>query len=250
MMSGQLAMPCTTRLDTILERQQSSPPMRTVAIRVGHDLLKADLAVPAQARGLIIFAHGSGSSRLSPRNRAVAEALNKARFATLLADLLTCQEEAADAYTRQYRFDIELLAGRLTAITDWVAHEPETRRLPVGYFGASTGAAAALVAASRRQGIVQAIVSRGGRPDLAGAALRAVTAPTLLIVGGRDPDVLQLNEGARAVLPSTAALDIVPGAAHLFEEPGALDTVTRLARAWFERHLRAPALASPLPPGG
>jgi putative phosphoribosyl transferase len=223
--------------------------MRAVAIRAGQDLLSADLAIPAEARGLIIFAHGSGSSRLSPRNRAVAAALNEAPFATLLADLLTREEEAADTYTRQYRFNIELLAERLTAITDWAAREPATGRLPVGYFGASTGAAAALVAASRRRDIVQAVVSRGGRPDLAGAALRAVTAPTLLIVGSRDPDVLQLNEAARALLPPTAALEIVRGATHLFEEPGALDAVTRLARAWFEQHLGMSPLAAQPPAG-
>jgi putative phosphoribosyl transferase len=223
--------------------------MRAVAIRAGQDLLSADLAIPAEARGLIIFAHGSGSSRLSPRNRAVAAALNEAPFATLLADLLTREEEAADTYTRQYRFNIELLAERLTAITDWAAREPATGGLPVGYFGASTGAAAALVAASRRRDIVQAVVSRGGRPDLAGAALRAVTAPTLLIVGSRDPDVLQLNEAARALLPPTAALEIVRGATHLFEEPGALDAVTRLARAWFEQHLGMSPLAAQPPAG-
>jgi dienelactone hydrolase len=191
-----------------------------------------------EMQGLVLFAHGSGSSRYSPRNRYVAEALQQARLATLLVDLLTPDEEGQDVYTAQYRFDIPLLAGRLMAVTDWLATGARTRHMPVGYFGASTGAAAALNAAAQRPGIVQAVVSRGGRPDLAESALQRVEAPTLLIVGEKDEEVIGLNQQALLKLPSLAKkLEIIPGATHLFAEPGALDQVAHLACSWFERFL-------------
>jgi len=204
--------------------------------------LEGNLARPDDARGVVLFAHGSGSSRLSPRNRHVARVLNAAPLATLLVDLLTPEEEAIDARTAHLRFDISLLAQRLVAATDWLADHPDTRGLRVGYFGASTGAAAALVAAAVRAAAVGAVVSRGGRPDLAGRALALVRAPTLLIVGGRDAQVLELNREAFAQLTCEKRLEIVPGATHLFEEPGALDRVAFLARDWFERYL-TPAAA-------
>jgi putative phosphoribosyl transferase len=187
----------------------------------------------------VLFAHGSGSSRHSPRNRYVARLLNEARLVTLLIDLLTVKEELIDMRTAQLRFDIELLAERLIDATDWLAQFPDTRQLRIGHFGASTGAAAALVAAAVRPDVVGAIVSRGGRPDLAGAALPHVRAPTLLIVGGNDGQVIELNRTALAQMRSEKQLVIVPGATHLFEEPGALDEVARLARDWFHRHLNA-----------
>jgi dienelactone hydrolase len=187
----------------------------------------------------VLFAHGSGSSRHSPRNRYVARALNEAKLATLLIDLLTLHEEVIDARTAQLRFDIDLLAERLVDATDWLIQFPDTKHLAIGYFGASTGAAAALAAAAVRQDAVAAIVSRGGRPDLAGPALPQVRAPTLLIVGGNDGQVIELNRQALAQLRCEKQLMIVPGATHLFEEPGALDEVARLARDWFERHLIA-----------
>lgn len=187
---------------------------------------------PARAQGLVLFAHGSGSSRFSPRNNYVATALQKAGLATLLFDLLT----EAEAENRANVFDIDLLAERLTAATSWALCAPQTRALSIGYFGASTGAAAALVAAAQLRNVVRAVVSRGGRPDLAGAALSLITAPTLLIVGGDDPEVIALNRGARRVLRCKSALEIVPGATHLFEEPGALEAVVKLARGWFLDH--------------
>jgi putative phosphoribosyl transferase len=185
----------------------------------------------------VLFAHGSGSSRHSPRNRYVAWLLNQANLATLLVDLLTSDEETIDLRTGQLRFDIELLAERLISVTDWLMQQRETRRLRIGYFGASTGAGAALVAAAERPDMVGAVVSRGGRPDLAGAALARVRAPTLLIVGGNDFQVIELNRAAFALLRGEKQLVIVPGATHLFEEPGALDEVARLARDWFKRYL-------------
>jgi putative phosphoribosyl transferase len=214
-----------------MEREQH------VRIPAGDVSISGDLVVPAQARGIVLFAHGSGSSRLSPRNRRVAASLREGALATLLMDLLTRDEEAVDARTAHLRFDIGFLADRLVAATDWLATRPETRPLAVGYFGASTGAGAALVAATRRPEVVRAIVSRGGRPDLAGDALPRVAAPTLLIVGGRDGPVIEMNREALARLTVEARLEIVPGATHLFEEPGTLDEVARLARAWFERWL-------------
>ena len=198
--------------------------------------IEGDLVVPADARGVVCFAHGSGSSRHSSRNKRVAAALQQSGLGTLLFDLLTQAEEREDERTRALRFDIALLAQRLVAVTDALADEPSARGLPVGYFGASTGAAAALVAAAERPA-VRAIVSRGGRPDLAGDALPRVTAPTLLIVGELDREVLLLNRDAQARLGGPAELVVVPGATHLFEEPGALDDVARLATRHFTRYL-------------
>ncbi len=199
--------------------------------------LQGDLVVPAGAGGIVVFAHGSGSSRLSPRNRYVADVLRQAGMATLLMDLLTADEETVDARTGHLRFDIPLLARRLVAATDWLRTQPETRPLRIGYFGASTGAAAALMAAAERPDVVAAIVSRGGRPDLAGPALGSVRAPTLLIVGGHDYPVIVMNREALARMQVEARLEIVPGATHLFEEPGTLEEVARLARDWFARYL-------------
>ena len=210
---------------------------RLVRIEAGSVLLEGNLSLPEGARGIVLFAHGSGSSRLSPRNRHVAKLLNQARLATLLVDLLSPEEEAVDLRTAQLRFNIGLLAERLVGITDWLVKEPDAQPLRIGYFGASTGAAAALVAAAERPKMVRAVVSRGGRPDLAGPALAHVEAPTLLIVGGNDLLVIELNRTALAQLRSEKRLVIVPGATHLFEEPGALDEVARLARDWFERYL-------------
>jgi putative phosphoribosyl transferase len=210
---------------------------RLVRIAAGRVLLEGNLSLPKGARGIVLFAHGSGSSRFSPRNRYVARLLNQGKLATLLVDLLSPEEEAVDQRTAQLRFNIGLLAERLVAVTDWFVEQPNTRPLPIGYFGASTGAAAALVAAAERPKIVRAVVSRGGRPDLAGPALAHVEAPTLLMIGGSDPLVIELNRAALAQLRCEKRLVIVPGATHLFEEPGALDEVARLTRQWFERHL-------------
>jgi dienelactone hydrolase len=201
--------------------------------------LTADVSVPDSAAGVVLFAHGSGSSRLSPRNRKVADALNRGGIGTVLVDLLTEEEEDLDLKTAELRFDIPMLGGRLVEITRWIGGQPDLQKLRLGYFGASTGAAAALVAAAKNPKVVRAVVSRGGRPDLAGRALERVEAPTLFIVGGNDPVVLDLNYGAMARLahPTEHRLDIVPGASHLFEEPGALDKVAALAQDWFVRHL-------------
>jgi len=209
---------------------------REVTVSAAGAELAGDLVIPDGARGIVVFAHGSGSGRRSPRNRSVAAVLHEARLATLLFDLLTPQEEEVDLRTRHLRFDIGLLAPRLVGATDWLASEPQTSALPFGYFGASTGAAAALVAAAERPE-ARAVVSRGGRPDLAGDALDRVRAPTLLIVGGRDEVVVQLNREAMARMSAPVELAIVPGATHLFEEPGALQEVSRLARDWFQRYL-------------
>jgi pimeloyl-ACP methyl ester carboxylesterase len=202
-------------------------------------MLEGNLSLPRDARGIVLFAHGSGSSRHSPRNLYVAQLLNEEKLATLLVDLLTPDEEAVDLRTTQIRFNIDLLAERLVGVTDWLTEHRDTRRLQVGYFGASTGAAAALVAAAARPKIVGAVVSRGGRPDLAGPALGHVRAPTLLIVGGNDLQVIDLNRWAFAQLRCEKQLVIVPGATHFFEEPGTLDEVARLAREWFVRYLIA-----------
>ena len=209
----------------------------TVRIPDRSALLEGDLHIPDRAIGLVIFAHGSGSSRFSPRNRQVAEALGRAGCATLLLDLLTREEEAIDLRTREYRFDIQRLARRVVAAADWASHHPDVREMNVGYFGASTGAAAALIAAAERPDVSAAVVSRGGRPDLAGDALGSVQAPTLLIVGGDDQPVIELNEQAKRRMHAVARLEIVAGATHLFEEHGALEQVERLAADWFQQYL-------------
>ena len=213
---------------------------RTVRIAADSITLEGTLAVPTMARGIVLFAHGSGSSRHSPRNRFVAHQLREAGLATLLIDLLTAEEEAVDDQTRQLRFDIGLLATRLVGTIDWLAEQRDSRSLDVGLFGASTGGGAALVAASERPDRVRAVVSRGGRPDLAGDALPRVRAPTRLIVGGLDHPVIDLNERAMARMRGSVELEIVPGATHLFEEPGTLEEVARLARDWFIQHLGSP----------
>jgi putative phosphoribosyl transferase len=204
-----------------------------IRLRAGNVVLEGDLELPAGAAGVVLFAHGSGSSRHSTRNRAVAAALRRAGLGTLLFDLLSASEEAIDARTMRLRFDIALLAERLVCAVDWMGNRAEARGLPMGLFGASTGAAAALVTAAQRSAQVGAVVSRGGRPDLAGAALPGVAAPTLLIVGENDPEVLDLNRQAQRALRCESKLEIVPGASHLFEEPGALDKVAQLAGDWF-----------------
>ena len=221
-----------------------APHAQDVAIDQAGTTVVGALALPPHARGVVVFAHGSGSGRFSPRNQAVARTLFDAGLGTLLMDLLTPEEEARDRVTAHLRFDIGLLARRVIAAIDWLAADavigdlPEALRdLPVGCFGASTGAAAALVAAAERPDRVHAVVSRGGRPDLAGDALPRVRAPTLLIVGGRDTQVIELNRQAQAQLGGESRLEIVPGAGHLFEEPGALEQVAALSRDWFLRHL-------------
>lgn len=222
-------------MDTSLRPQR---PERLSHIATDGVRLEGILSLPEDAPGIVMFAHGSGSSRHSPRNRLVAQRLQEAGLGTLLMDLLTPEEEVLDQQTGQYRFDIPLLAHRLVSAAEWLAQVPETSTLGMGYFGASTGAGAALMAAARRPEGVQAIVSRGGRPDLAGPELTQVDAPTLLIVGGNDVPVIAMNREALALLPGEKRLEIVPGATHLFEEPGALEEVARLARQWFQRYLR------------
>ncbi len=223
-----------------MERGHSTGQERSVRLDLGSVRLEGTLGVPAEATAIVLFAHGSGSSRHSPRNRYVARVLRESGLATLLFDLLSQEEEALDLRTGQLRFDIELLAERLVGATDWLAGRSDTRSLRVGYFGASTGAAAALVAAARRSEVVGAVVSRGGRPDLAGDALSLVRAPTLLIVGGADTPVIPLNQQAMArMTQAEVRLEIIPEATHLFEEPGALEAVARLARDWLARHLAA-----------
>jgi dienelactone hydrolase len=223
---------------------KSHPEAIPVKIQVGSLRLDGDLHVPTGARGIVLFAHGSGSSRFSPRNRQVAAALQEAGLATLLMDLLTREEERVDEVTRHLRFDIDLLAERLVTATDWVRANAGTRGLRIGYFGASTGAAAALIAAAERPDAVAAVVSRGGRPDLARARLAGVRAPTLLIVGGLDAPVIDMNREALALLRVEKRLEIVPGATHLFEEPGTLEQVARLARDWFATHVAGVAGAA------
>jgi dienelactone hydrolase len=215
---------------------------QTVRVSAGPVTLEGNLGMPPGAHGVVLFAHGSGSGRHSPRNRLVAGRLREAGLTTLLVDLLTEEEEAVDQYTGHLRFDIGLLADRLVGATDWLAGEPRTAGLSVGYFGASTGGGAALVAAARLPDVVGAVVSRGGRPDLAGDDRPAVRAPTLLLVGGDDEPVIDLNEQALARLGSPVKeLGIIPGASHLFEEPGKLEEVARRAADWFTRHLHRPA---------
>jgi putative phosphoribosyl transferase len=206
---------------------------RQVRVAAGPVSLEGALTLPPGARGVVAFAHGSGSSRHSSRNRYVAGELQAAGLATLLFDLLTTQEEAVDARTAHLRFDIALLAERLSGATGWLAEQEATRDLAVGLFGASTGGGAALVAAARLPGRIRAVVSRGGRPDLAGEALPEVRAPTLLVVGGDDRPVIELNRQAMARMTAEVKLEIVPGASHLFEEPGTLEVVAALARDWF-----------------
>jgi putative phosphoribosyl transferase len=208
----------------------------TVTVPAGAVELHGDLTVPDEARGLVVFAHGSGSSRHSPRNRFVAEALQRAGQATLLMDLLTEAEEAEDLRTRRLRFDVEMLGERVVAALDWAGGQEAIAGLAVGAFGASTGAAAALIAAAQRPERVAAVVSRGGRPDLAGGALELVRAPTLLVVGDRDTTVVELNRQAMARMRAQTRLELVAGASHLFEEPGALERVAELAADWFTRH--------------
>ena len=208
-----------------------------VRIPVDGKTIDGNLAVPRGARSVVVFAHGSGSSRFSPRNTRVARAINEAGLATFLIDLLTGDEEVVDVVTAQFRFDIELLARRLMNTTEWLTKNVVTKDLTVGYFGASTGAAAALIAAAKRPDDVKAVVSRGGRPDLALKYLAKVKAPTLLIVGGSDPEVLELNKEALEKLNVEKKLEVVPGATHLFEEPGTLEEVARLAVDWFLKNL-------------
>lgn len=215
-------------------------PPRSAPCRIelpSGEAIDGDLTVPEVASGLVVFAHGSGSSRLSPRNQAVASYLNGRGLATLLMDLLTAEEDERDRLTREHRFDIGLLGRRVVHTIDWLAQRPDAASLPLGTFGASTGAAAALIAAAERPERVRAVVSRGGRPDLAGDALPRTTAPTLLLVGGRDTEVLQLNREAASHLGGPWQVVVVPGATHLFEEPGALDEVQDRAASWFLQQL-------------
>jgi dienelactone hydrolase len=213
-------------------------PAKSIRIPVEDIILHGDLRMASDAVGLVIFVHGSGSSRFSPRNRYVAEELNKQGLATLLMDLLTEEEQKVDAETMQYRFDIPLLARRSTQAAAWARQQPEMSRLPIGLFGASTGAAAALIsAAAMKKEEIAGVVSRGGRPDLAEDALEKVVAPTLLIVGGDDETVLELNKKAMARMHCVTKLHVVPGATHLFEEPGTLEEVATVAGNWFVKHL-------------
>lgn len=212
---------------------------RSISIEADAVVLRGFVEIPDGARGAVLFAHGSGSSRFSPRNNYVAQALREARVGTLLFDLLTAEEEQLDEETRESRFDIRLLTRRLVGATHWAQAQSKLGHLALGYFGASTGAAAALCAAACTPAI-RAVVTRGGRPDLAGSALAEVRAPTLLIVGGDDRQVIALNRRALAQLTCEACLEMVPGATHLFEEPGALEQVASLASKWFERHLASP----------
>ena len=220
-----------------MNTHETSVAHAAVSIPVGGLVLKGDLHIPSAPQGVVLFAHGSGSSRLSPRNRYVAEALNEYSLGTLLADLLTVDEEREDALTGHLRFNIGLLTDRLVAITDWLTSPVQGRGYGIGLFGASTGAAAALMTAAQRPDIVKAVVSRGGRPDLAGSTASLVRAPTLLIVGGRDTEVLEMNREAMARMKCRTELTIVPGATHLFEEPGALAEVANLAADWFTTYL-------------
>lgn len=213
-------------------------PELAVRIPIEGAALQGDLVIPERAIGLVLFAHGSGSSRHSPRNRYVAGVLQEAGIGTLLMDLLTEKEEIAERLTRHLRFNIDLLAERLGTATDWVGQQSDLPKLGVGYFGASTGAAAAIVAAAERPDLIRAVVSRGGRPDLAEFAIARVKAPTLLLVGGLDYQVIDLNQQAYDRMTCEKSLEIIPGATHLFEEPGTLEQVAKLAAAWFSEHLK------------
>lgn len=218
--------------------EDSVPLRRSLSVGLEDAVLQGELALPGGAEGLVLFAHGSGSSRFSPRNRQVARFFNDLGLATLLLDLLTADEQAVDELTREYRFDIPRLARRLTAVVDWVGQDEPLQELSIGLFGASTGAAAALICAAQRPHAVAAVVSRGGRSDLAGVVLGKVRAPTLLIVGGEDREVLALNRQSAAELGGIQRLEVVDGATHLFEEPGKLLAVAELAGEWFLRYLR------------
>ena len=216
--------------------KSASPEKNEVTIPSGGAAVKGNLEVPEGAKGIVVFAHGSGSSRFSSRNIYVAGLMNKKGIATLLIDLLTAEEESVDEYTGQYRFDVEMLAERLVDSTQWLKKNPPTKNLAIGYFGASTGAAAALIAAAKLPDEIKAVVSRGGRPDLAGKHLSKVKAPTLLIVGGDDTEVIELNKQALKLILVEKKLEVVPGATHLFEEPGKLLEAAKLAIDWFEKH--------------
>lgn len=217
--------------------QETNKPYQPITIQAGAVTLEGNLQVPEGAKGIVLFAHGSGSSRFSPRNNHVAEFFNQAGLATLLFDLLTADEDAIDIHTTEFRFNIPMLAERLVATTDWLKQQPKISELNIGYFGSSTGAAAALIAAAERPEVTQAVVSRGGRPDLAGDALPKVKAPTLLIIGALDGVVIELNREAEEQMTAPTETKIIPGATHLFEEPGTLDQVTRAACDWFKQHL-------------
>ena len=220
--------------------EEAMAPSAAVRIRAGRVHLDGDLTIPSSATGLVVFAHGSGSSRFSRRNRSVAQVLQEGGYATLLLDLLTPEEEAIDQQTREYRFDVDRLGHRVVAAIDWAASHPQLARLPVGCFGASTGAAGALIAAAERPLLTHAVISRGGRPDLAGDALPKVQAPTLLIVGGADEPVIELNRAAMRRMRAPVELEIVPGATHLFEEADALKFVSHLALRWCAKYLNGP----------
>lgn len=220
----------TTKLESTIVREE-------VQIQTPKTVIKGDLSMPPEPSGIVIFAHGSGSSRLSPRNKYVAQILQDAGIATLLMDLLSEQEDQLDIYLKKLRFDIPLLAGRVDTATEWIQNNDKTSKLPIGYFGASTGAAAALVASIQRPETIGAIVSRGGRPDLADKILSEVKPPTLLIVGSKDTDILKKNQAAFNKLNSEKKLIIVPGASHLFEEPGKMEEVAEHAKTWFQEHL-------------
>jgi putative phosphoribosyl transferase len=218
-----------------MTQQTETTPGTHVRVPIGARRLSGDLVVPESARGLVLFAHGSGSSRHSPRNQYVARTLEGYGLGTLLIDLLTPEEESVDDFTAQYRFDIPMLADRLVTIVDWLRRRDDTAALPIGVFGASTGGGAALIAAAKRPDVMAAVVSRGGRPDLAGAWLAKVATPTLLIVGGLDDPVIEMNRDAMKQMRGEVRLEIVPGATHLFEEPGTLERVADLAGGWFAR---------------
>ena len=220
-----------------MKNNDSQPITKEILIHINGKNIYGNLKIPKKAEGLVIFAHGSGSGRFSTRNNYVAGILNKNNLGTLLFDLLTAEEEKIDNYTAEYRFNIELLANRLIDVTDWLVKEPALKGLKLSYFGASTGAAAALIAAAKRPSIIYAVVSRGGRPDLAMESLPKVKAPTLLIVGGNDFEVIELNRTAYENIPAKKKLEIVPGATHLFEEPGTLEEVARLSVDWFLKYI-------------
>ena len=224
-------------MKTMLTSARGEAKSQSVRIPSARTELMGDLTIPTSAEGLVLFAHGSGSSRHSPRNQFVARIIQESGTATLLFDLLTAEEERADIVSRRYAFDIDFLARRLTEATRWIQQHPEAAHLSLGYFGSSTGAGAALVAAAAVGDVIHAVVSRGGRPDLAEEALARVKAPTLLIVGGHDEVVIDLNRAALAELTCSKELRIIPGATHLFEEPGALEEVARMASDWFHRYL-------------